>query len=125
MTDECFFLSLCVVFTSDTTCDSFMSGFCFLSFLSYNFACCYTQPFSLSLTLLSLPPPPLLLLAGRLCGDQFGGEQAKGGQTRSLCVHVEEQETGWGGDGVASADRVHWGLEGGRSAKKKKITLPH
>lgn len=38
--------------------------------------------------------PPLLLLAGRLGGEHFGGEWAKGGQTRSLCVHVEEQETG-------------------------------
>lgn len=79
------------------------------------------HPAFLSHPLISTPP---LLLAGRLCGDQFGGEQAKGGQTRSLCVHVEEQETGWGGDGVASADRVHWGLEGGRSAKKKRLHFP-
>lgn len=50
--------------------------------------------------------PPLLLLAGRLGADKFGREQAKGGQTRSLCVYIEGKETCWGGSEVASTDRV-------------------
>lgn len=49
--DERSSLSLCVVFTADTTWDIFMSGLRFLPLLSY--AWYYTQPFSL--TLLSLP----------------------------------------------------------------------
>lgn len=80
-----------------------------------------TPSFSISLAYLH---PPSLLLARRLVGDKFGGEQAKGGQTRSLCVYTDKQETGWGGDDVASVDRAQWGPGGGRSAKKKDYTSP-
>lgn len=45
--------------------------------------------------------PASPLLAGHLGGDKFGGGQAEGGQTWSLCVHIVEQETGRGGGGVA------------------------
>lgn len=38
---------------------------------------------------LSYLHPPLLLLAERLGADKFGREQAKGGQTRALCVYIE------------------------------------
>lgn len=67
--------------------------------------------------------PPLLLLAGRLGADKFGREQAKGGQTRSLCVYIEGKETCWGGSEVASTDRVQYPPGGGVSAKKKESAL--
>ena len=86
---------------TDTTCDLLVSArvFCFLPLLclilSHWILPCLSpvSPFYLS------PPSPLL--AGCLGGDKFGGEQAEGGQTRSLCVHIVEQETGWGGGSVA------------------------
>lgn len=87
------------VFTTDTTCDIFMSA-CFASFLLLlSLPLLHVISPCLSLSHFYLfPPSPLL--AGRLGGDKFGGE-GEGGQTRSLCVHIVEQETGWGGGGVA------------------------
>lgn len=64
--------------------------------------------------------PPLLLLAGHLDADKFGREQAKRGQTRSLCVYIEGKETCWCGGEVASTDRVQWRPGGGVSAKEMK-----
>lgn len=66
---------------------------------------------------------PQLLLAGRSGAERFGRDQAKGGQTESLCVYIEEQETVRGGDGVASTDRAQWGNGGGLPKKKKKNTI--
>ena len=73
------------------------------STLSYTFIICPSLSLSLSLSLSHpfISPLPHPLLAGRLGGDKFGGGQAEGGQTRSLCVHIVEQETGRGGGGVA------------------------
>lgn len=44
-----------------------------------------------------LPPSPLFSWLGILGGDKFRGGQAEGGQTRSLCDRIVEQETGPGG----------------------------
>lgn len=79
-----------------------MSGYVFSTFFSLLCLIHFTDNFPLPLSppsFISSHPHPLL--AGHLGGDKFGGEQAKGGQTRSLCVHIVEQETGWGGGGVA------------------------
>lgn len=88
--------------------------------LCYTFTCDFALPFSLSPFYL-FPPSPLL--AGRLGGDKFGGGQAERGQTRSLCVHIVEQETGRGGGGVA---RRWWGPVGAwrRQVCQNKITPP-
>lgn len=93
--------------------------FCSVPLLSFT---CYVPTLSLSLSLSYLYPPQLLL-AGRSGAEKFGRDQAKGGQTGSLCVYIEEQETVRGGDGVASTDRVQWGNGGGLPKKKKKIQL--
>lgn len=69
--------------------------------------------------------PPLLLLAGRLGADKFGREQAKGGQTRSLCVYIAGRETCWGGGEVATTDRVQLRPGGGVSGKKKTKSTVH
>lgn len=63
--------------------------------------------------------PPLLLLAGRLGADKFGREQAKGGQTRSLCVYIEGTERCWGGGDVATTDTVQLRPGGGLWQKIK------
>lgn len=67
--------------------------------------------------------PLLLLLAGHLGADKFGREQAKGGQTRSLCVYIEGKETCWGGSEVACTDRVQQLPGGGVSAKKESALV--
>lgn len=49
----------------------------------------------------------------------FGGGQAGGGQTRSLCDHIVEQETGQGGGGVAAQIGSGGGLGKARLPKKR------
>lgn len=119
--DGCSLLSRRVVFTTDTTCDIFLSAYVFI----------FLPPLSLtllhilasSLILLSLPSLAPLL-AGRLGGDKFGGGQAEGGQTRSLCVHIVEQEAGRGGGGVAGALIGSGGGLEEASLPKKRLHLP-
>lgn len=107
--------SLRGTFSADTTCDIFMSQLCFL----------LLQSLQSALFFASYLHPPLLLLAGRLGADKFGREQAKGGQTRSLCVYIEGRETCWGGGEVATADRVQLqpGRGGGGLAKNKVLCI--
>lgn len=97
------------VFTTNTTCDVFMSGLCFLS-------CACTQPHSYL-------GAPLLLLAGCLGGEHFGGEWAERRTNKVFVRPHRGTRDGQGGGSVAGADRVRRGPEGGRSAKKK-IKLP-
>lgn len=66
---------------------------------------------------------PLLLLAGRLGGEHFGGEWAKRRTNKVFVRPRRGTRDGQGGGSVAGADRVRRGPEGGRSAKKK-IKLP-
>jgi len=61
----------------------------------------FTCNFILPSSLILLSHPTLAPLGWALGGDKFGGGQAEGGQTKSLCVRIVEQETGCGGGGVA------------------------
>lgn len=83
---------------------------------AFFFSCRYSQPFFFFVSYLH---PPLLLLAGRLGADKFGREQAKGGQTRSLCVYIEGTERCWGGGDVATTDTVQLRPGGGLWQKIK------
>lgn len=90
----------CVLFTTDTTCDIFMSVCVFSLVRLYTFTCNFTLAFFFFFSPFTLLSLPSLTPLGWVF-DKFGGEQAERGQTRSLCVHIVEQETGWGGGGVA------------------------
>lgn len=111
--DECSSCSLFDVFTTDI----------FVAILLCSTSVFYMLcPDSVSLSLSYLYPPQLLL-AGCSGAEKFGRDQAKGGQTGSLCVYIEEQETVRGGDGVASTDRVQWRNGGGLPKIKYNCNL--
>lgn len=95
------------------------------SFLSYTFTCNFALPFfSLSQHFYLFPPSPLL--AGRLGGDKFGGEQAEGRTNRVfVCPHSGTRDRpGW-----RRCSRALIGSGGGLEEaslprKKKRLHFP-